>query len=85
MPPSAYEYDYTREKLPDGQWDINNPNRVDAEGHQIKLITEVIAAIEIEVSMLCAGPSCKLVSPTEWTSEQEDTVATVVANHKANT
>jgi hypothetical protein len=81
------EYIYTRDLLPDGEWDINNPNRVDGQGDQIMLAYEIAQAIPAitHIDLVCVDAEAKVTTDPDLTPEQKTTMDTVVANHKANT
>jgi len=79
------EYTYVRKKVGIG-YDIENVNRVDAEGKQIKLAKEIQTAVpNKKFIVICNHLICKVVTATAWTSAQQTTLASVVAAHKANT
>lgn len=81
----TYDYEYVREKLDNGAWDIDNPNRVDEGGNQIYLANEVSNVISKHFLLLCDGASAIFKFTEELTSGEEDTLDTVVSNHKNNT
>ena len=78
-------YEFVRAKLPGGQWDIPNLERVDGEGAQIHLSKEVEAALP-GVAFKVLGDEAVLCVMTENTLVAADvvTLADVVADHKAN-
>jgi hypothetical protein len=79
------EYLYTRE-LVNGAYDIDNPLRVDGEGFQIHLATEIVAALPGKVfKEYCNGTECKLVFVDTLTSGEETTLTNTVTTHKNNT
>jgi hypothetical protein len=79
------EYLYEREILAEGCWDIDNPNRVDLEGNQIHLASEVADALPGKMfQMICDGPVCKFIFSQALTAQEEATLTTTVNNHKQN-
>lgn len=80
------EYPYTREQNGGGDWDIDNPARVDGEGKQIHLATEVAVAIPGKTfKLFCDESVAKFVFAEALTSGEESTLSATVAAHKANT
>lgn len=81
----SYDYEYSRE-LVEGMWNINNPIRVDAEGNQIRLPTEIKAAIpDTPFRMNCTGPIALFSFERELSAEEKTTLDTTIQNHKDNT
>ena len=81
----SFNYEYTREKI-EGMWDINNPLRVDGEGNQIRLSSEVQAAIPaMPFKMNCEGALALFSFETELSAGEKSTLDTTVQNHKDNT
>ena len=80
------EYEYSRELLPDGRFDIDNPNRVDAEGHQIFLAKEVYTALSQKpFGLICDATTATFSFEVDLTTEEKTTLDTTVSNHKNNT
>ncbi len=80
------EYIFVRGTIPDGRYDIDNPLRVDAEGNQIHLAKEIEAAITGKsFKVVCSYDECKVITETDWTSEEQTTLGQVVQAHKDNT
>jgi hypothetical protein len=79
-------YNFTRE-LVNGAYDINNPQRLDGEGNQITLASEICVIPEFaqKFNINCCLSSCNITFNFTLTSEQETQLNTIVAAHKNNT
>jgi hypothetical protein len=75
-----YVYDYVREQLPDGQWDINYPGRLTTLPEDVKA-----SSLDVTPTMICAGTSCKLFFLFDLDAAQKTVLDGVVAAHKSNT
>jgi len=79
-------YEYTRELLPEGAYDIDNPNRKDELGNQIHLAVEVNnAGLDTFQTVTCEEDLCYIEFSSELTPDSKVILDTIVANHKANT
>jgi len=80
------EYIYTREQNGGGEWNIDNPARVDGEGNQIHLAKEVEIALPGKAfKLFCDETQARFVFDEALTTEEETTLGDTVAAHKANT
>jgi len=83
----SYEYIYFRDWLEAKQhYDIGYFDPIVSEP---SLSDEILAALELTDTTLspimrCSGTECKLIFSFELTTEQETTVGSAVATHKAN-
>ena len=79
-----FEYFYTREIVNDA-WNINNNERVDQNGNQICLSSEVEQALPDKMfKMFCAAEECKFVFEVELTENEKSILDLTVYNHKNN-
>jgi len=80
-----FPYSYTRELLPEGAYDIDNPNRVDGEGKQIYLAKEVEPAFPGKhFRVVCDEDSCDIIFEEELDSGEQAVLTQKVNEHKAN-
>lgn len=78
------EYFYIRE-IVDGDYNIENPKRVDEYGNHIYLANEVSQAIPNEdFQLFCAGSEAKFIFENELTQYQKDQLDETVYKHKHN-
>lgn len=78
------EYTYSRE-LVDGDYNINNPARLDEFGNQIRITSEIEAALPgLFFKVKCSGENVTISFNDPLTEEQHDLLDTVVSNHKNN-
>jgi len=84
----VYPYHFTREVITSGEfmnlYDIDNPERVDAEGNQIHLTNEIKDAGLPIAGNCSAETDCKLCFMRELTTEEQAQLAIIVSNHKNN-
>lgn len=81
----SYDYTYARALLGSGQWDIDNPNRVDGGGAQIHLVKEIEAALPIiTFTLRCDGAVLTICCDNPLTAGEEATITGLVSSHKAN-
>jgi len=79
------KYEYVREMLPNGAWDIDNPNRKDSEGNEIPLATEVGDALPNRIFKIrCKDAQCEIEFDIELTDEDAEILDAVVDSHKKN-
>jgi hypothetical protein len=86
-----YGYDFVRDILQDGSYNPNNTNRIDQYGNSVecsKEIDKAFSGLELQY-IFCLGYNqdptiIMLVCTTELTSDQQNTLNTVITNHKAN-
>jgi len=81
-----FEYSYTRD-LVDGRYNINNEARVDGEGEQITLWSEIKAASFASklCGIKCSGDTAKVCTSEELTGAEQTELDTIVSDHKNNT
>lgn len=74
------DYQYTRELLPSGEWDINHPDRATT------LADDVETALPGKTLYVrCRNGFATVIFENPLTAPEETTLDTTVANHKANT
>ena len=78
-------YNYTRD-LVNGAYDINNIARVDAEGKQISLSSEISAvpAFAHKFNIICNGTGCDIDFNFTLSAPEKTQLDTIVSNHKNN-
>ena len=80
------DYNYTRGTIANGEYDINNPDRVDVDGKQIWLGNEVQTALPGKpFTFSCASSDATFNFPTALSGADETTLTTIVNAHKNNT
>ena len=77
------EYIYTRNKA-EGKYDINNFNRVEAEGNPIYLAKEVEQEIYKKFKIICNLSECKIIFEEELTNQEKEALDIIVENHQNN-
>jgi hypothetical protein len=79
-------YEYDREQLENGAWDIDNPERT-SEGEQVYLANEIVTALPGKDPIVhCdAGTADIDFGEVTLTAEEKTTLDTVVSDHKNNT
>lgn len=79
----SYIYNFTRAIKADGTYDIDNIERVDGDGRQITLFSEIMEAFPDWLVMIsCDGIECTIQSDTECSDIPALNI--IVSNHKAN-
>lgn len=72
-------YEYTREVLGSGRWDVQHPDR----GTQ--LAKEIETAVPGKTFRLrCSGTQILVITDEAWSGGEQTTLASTVAAHKAN-
>ena len=80
------DYNYTRGTIANGEYDINNPDRVDGGGNQIWLANEVETALPGKsFTLYCDATEATFNFPTALSAGDETTLTTTVNAHKNNT
>jgi len=78
-------YNYSRE-LVSGQYNINNKERVDGEGNQIHIFTEIKAVLPGKPFKInCSDTSVEFNFNDSLSAEEKTTLDNTVASHKNNT
>ena len=79
------KYEYERGVLPDGRYRIDHPERVDAEGNQIRIEYDIQAALP-GLSFRTSAKSNAFEVEIETLSDAQKTILDqAIADHKANT
>jgi hypothetical protein len=78
------EYIYNRE-IVNGHYNIDNPDRKDAEENQIYLAKEIEAQISKKFKVVCNAEECKIIFEEDLTEQEKNLLDTIVENHKNNT
>lgn len=79
------EYEYTRTLQSDGNYDIENHDRVDGESKQIHLAKEIETALPGKTFRVCCnGTSCKACFDVALSGADETTLNGVVSDHINN-
>ena len=80
------DYNYTRGTIASGEYDINNPDRVDVDGNQIWLADEVKTALPGKnFTLSCDASDAYFTFEEALSTGDETTLTTTVNNHKNNT
>lgn len=80
-----FDYEFPRHIRPDGRYDIDNPVRLDGEGNQIHLASEVRAVFpSLIIKVQCMNLTAKITTEVELSAEDQAVLTQVVLDHQAN-
>jgi len=80
-------YGFTRIKLPDGRWAINNPFVVDGEGNMIRLATEIQQAFPThpKFTMSINGADGLLIFEDDLTAQELTDLGNIIDTYQNTT